>query len=65
MKKKCSIIALVFSMLMLTGCAPVTFNILSNNNLFTTRSQASASGMQEGLVEGGGQTDIEASVPVR
>lgn len=64
MKRLLTIIMLMVTTALLSGCS-VTLHILSNNNLFTTRSQASASGMQEGLVEGGGNTDLEASVPLR
>ena len=67
MKNQCKLIILLALALALalTGCAPVTFNILSNNNLFTTRSQATASGEQLNETDGGGTTDANLQIPLK
>lgn len=49
---------------LLSGCT-FHLSILSNNNLLTTRSQATGLGNPEGLVEGGGSPTLEASFPIK
>lgn len=49
--------------LILAGCMhPTSIQILSNNNLFTTRSQTTGVGDAEALVEGGGSPVISPTI---
>jgi len=57
-------IILLLSLFVLAGCDSVTFNVLSNNQILNTRSQATGSGNQEALVEGGGSPTISPTVSV-
>jgi hypothetical protein len=59
--KKITIVFLILSILS-GGCAPIHVSLLSNNNLFTTRSQATGIGDAEGLVEGGGHVAAEVDL---
>jgi uncharacterized protein YceK len=52
---------IILTLLALSGCQSLTVNILSNNNILTTRSQATGVGDQEALVEGGGSPDVKLS----
>jgi ABC-type phosphate transport system substrate-binding protein len=57
-------IMLAIGLLALCGCQTLTINIGSNNQLFNTRSQATGSGSQEALVEGGGSPTVSPTVSV-
>lgn len=49
--------------LVFSGCThPTSIQILSNNNLFTTRSQTTGLGDAEALVEGGGSPVISPTI---
>jgi hypothetical protein len=61
MKKFWKMVMVLGVVAVLPGCS-VTLNLLSNNNVLTTRSQATASGEQEGLVEGGGSPVVSPTV---
>jgi uncharacterized protein YceK len=52
---------IILTLLALSGCQSITLNILSNNNILTTRSQATGAGDQEALVEGGGSPNVDVS----
>ena len=59
--KTIRILVFLTAFFLLAGCETLTINIGSNNQLLNTRAQATGSGNQEALVEGGGSPNVDVS----
>ena len=59
----CTVLAIVF----LCGCSlTLQVDVFSNNNILATRCQTtSEGGSPEMMIEGGGTTDAQATIPLR